>query len=108
MISRSRGTTVSGKTARASRSISPPEVAVRQVRQREHPTSAACASSRGLARRRVQRLLRPLALLLGEGGLVDEQVGARAASMHAERGAVSAAITTFRPGTRRAEHLRPA
>ena len=49
-------------------------VAAGQVREDEAPGARLARHLRRLARRRVPRLLRPRLLVVGEGGLVDEQV----------------------------------
>ena len=59
----------------------------------------------GLERRRVRRLARPLALVLAEGRLVDEHVGAARGLDHRSAGPLSPAITTFRPGRAGTEDL---
>ena len=61
--------------ARLARGLGP-EVAGREVRQREQLHARGGGDLRRLARGRVRRLSRPLALLLAERRLVDEQLGA--------------------------------
>ena len=52
------------------------EVAVGEMRESEHPDLCVPGHFRRLERRRVERLVRALPLLLREGRLVHEQIGA--------------------------------
>ena len=93
MISKSLGTTVSGKTVRASRATSRPEVAAREVREREQLTPASRASSAASSAVECVGLLGALPLVLQERRLVDEQVGAaRGLERPSRHGAVSPGI----------------
>ena len=76
ITSKSRGTTVAGKTSRASSRELLAEVARRDVRQREQAHAGVARDLGGLQRGRVQRLRRAVALLLRERRLVDQHVGA--------------------------------
>jgi hypothetical protein len=60
-----------------------PEVAVGEVRQREHPHLRGPGDGGGSGRGRVQRLVGAVALLLGEGRLVHKDVGV---ARHLEHG----------------------
>jgi hypothetical protein len=51
------------------------EVAIREVRQREHLHARRTGELRDVDRRRVERLVGSLLLLVGKGCLVDEHVG---------------------------------
>ena len=62
-----------------------PAVAGRDVRQREQPDLRVRRDPRGLRGRRVAGQARALALLLAEGRLVDQQVGARGPRSRASR-----------------------
>ena len=106
MISKSLGTTVSGKTARASRAAVRAEVAGREMREREQLDAGVARELGRVDRGRVRGLERALPLVLEEGRLVDEQVRVRAPPRAPiVCGAVSPAITTVRPGRDSPEHL---
>ena len=81
------------------------EVARGEVRQREHAHARGRGDLRSLARGRVRRLLRALALLLAEGRLVDEQLGALREVDVRERRRGVAGDEHLPPGARRPEHL---
>ena len=69
----------------------------RDVRQREHLHARIARDLGGLRRCRVHRLRRPVGLVLAEGRLVDEQVGASASAPTTSDCAVSPVYTTIRP-----------
>ena len=105
MISKSLGTTVSGKTSRASRAISGPEVPVGEVRQGEHLHARGRGEPRRAGGGGVRGLVGALALLLGEGGLVDEDVCVLRDLEDARRRRRVAGEDDPPPGPRRPEDL---
>ena len=75
------------------------------MRQREQADLGLARDLGCVGRGRVLRLARAVALVVAEGRLVDEQVGARARPRHARDGARVAGEDDRPPGPRRPEHL---
>lgn len=81
------------------------EVAVGEVGQDEHPHVAGEGELRHRRRGRMQRLVRSLALLDGEGRLVDEDVGAARSLEHRAPWAPVAGQDDLAAGPRRSQDL---
>ncbi len=78
------------------------------MREREELDPGFARDQRRLARRRVIRLARPVALVGEERRLVDEEVGARGCLDDGRRGSGVACEHDRPAGTRLAEHVRGA
>ena len=104
-MSKSRGISAAGKTARASARTSRGAWRVERWVSASIRTSRVARGLRGLARGRVFGLARTLGLLLGERGLVHEHVGAVGGDDErlARRGV--AGEHELAPEPRRAHHL---
>ena len=103
--SKSRGSTVRGKIARASSRMRLDRVADREVREREHRHAGVPGERGRLGGGRVAGLGRPVVLLLGERRLVQQQVGLVAGDLERLAGRGVARDHDLAPRARGPEHL---
>jgi hypothetical protein len=82
-----------------------PEVAIREVREREHPHLRGLGEGGGSGSGRVQRLVRALALLLRERRLVHQDIGLVRHLEHGRSGRGVAREDHLAPGARRPQDL---
>jgi hypothetical protein len=90
--------------ARLARDLGP-EVAIREVRQREHPHLGGFGDGGRSGSGRVQRLVRALALLLRERRLVHQDIGLVRHLEHSRSGRGVAGEDHLPPGARRPQDL---
>ena len=104
MVSKSRGTTVSAKTARASSLIARGDARVPRCVSASSLTSLDERDLGRLGRRRVPRLLRAREIVRREARLVHEQIGAERRAAHGGARPRVAAEDQRAPAARRPEH----